>query len=174
MLLFRHQTTAGGSQGFVDSTSETFEAGIIDTSVAFGAKCYPNINVPDSLQFISIGIIFDTSIGNPAADDTMYVALDASNDNGQTWRILNSGNIGINGFTTGAASVANTRGSVLFNGKPNSTTNVLGRSPVGLPQASYGGWFGHSLFRVRILGGSGGGNNAARFTAFATYPTQAK
>ena len=162
---------AGTSSGFADSAFVTYEAGVVDTTVATRFPVVMNIGTSDSLQNIVVNCVFDAAISNPASDDTVYVALDASNDNGVTWRILNSGSIGINGFATGAATAGVLRGYIFFNGKANSTTNVTGRSPGLIPTSSYGSWFGDRMLRVRTLSGSGGGNTAAHFRIFITYPS---
>lgn len=176
----RFRTSVAGVPGYADSTliSLTAAGAELDTSLSITSRIYPHMSVPDSLQNIIVWGTFwepgsnGTTAGAFDSGDTVYVAIDASNDNGQTWRSLNPG-IGINGFGTGQTLLGTARANTLFCGKVNSTTNVTGRSPVVLPTTSYGGWFGYTLLRVRTMT-SAAVAGPIQAKLFITYPTQAR
>jgi hypothetical protein len=173
-LKFRTQTTAGGATGYLDRDLVTMlSGGAIDTSVAFAFRCVPNLAIPDSLNNIIVLPVFTSATD---AADTVYVALDGSNDNGRTWQILNTVNTAntVNGFTAGAvAGMAQIRTPVYFNARASSTTNVLGRSPVIIPASVYSAWFGWTLFRVRLLSASFI-SLPSGINVFVVYPSQEK
>lgn len=175
-LKFRSTSTAG----IVDSFLATYSAGgELDTTAAISVRSRVHLSVPDSSQFVTVWIQTISPVtgllsGFDSAD-SIYVAVDGSSDNGVTWRTLTDG-IGINGFRTGSAMVGSSalRAITSFNGKPNSTTNVLGRSPVIIPTSNYGGWFGWNLLRLRFMGSAAAFQSPIQCRAFITYPADGK
>ena len=164
-LAIRTLKAATADGGANDSlTASLGAAATLDTTVAFK---YPVRSVPalgDSQNVVIVNVAFNAAI---ASGESLMVHVEASGDNGNSWRLLNSGSIPFGAPISGQVQ----QGQVIVSGKANSATNVTMFSPVLPANTAYGAWFGWPKLRLKIGSDRSAAMVANSYQVWVSYVT---